>query len=289
MARPTHFTADYKKLNGEIIMQIDIEKVLASKAPKLAKKLPRFLLRYLMRIVHQEEINQILAKHGELPPIEFIRAALSDMGVTYTVHGMENVPTEGRYIFASNHPFGGMDGVILAQAIAAHLGGDVRSISNDLLLFVEPLRPLFLPVNKHGRQSREAARVFEETFASDIPIQTFPAGLCSRRIKGQITDLEWRPSFVKKAIQHKRDIVPVFVEGKLSNRFYRIANWRKFFGIKVNIEMLYLVDEMFKQKGKYISIHVGQPISHEELAAMADNQTRVDAVRQAAYALKPQK
>ena len=116
-------------------MQIDVEKVLASKAPQLAKRLPRFIIRYLKKIIHQEEINQILDKHGDLPPVEFIRSALGDMGVTWRVEGMERIPREERYLFASNHPFGGMDGVILAQEIAAHLEGDVRSISNDLLLF----------------------------------------------------------------------------------------------------------------------------------------------------------
>lgn len=268
-------------------MQIDVEKVLQSKAPKLAKRVPRFLLRYLVKIVHQEEINQILAKHGELPPVEFIRAALGDMGVTWKVEGMERVPKEGRYIFASNHPFGGMDGVILAQEIDKHLQMDVRSISNDILLFVEPLRPLFLPVNKHGRQSREAARVFEETFAGDIPVQTFPAGLCSRRIKGEITDLEWRPSFVKKAVQHKRDVVPVHVEGRLSNRFYNISSVRKFFGIKANIEMLYLVDEMFKQKGKHIVITIGEPIPWQKLAEMSFSKEMTEYVRRQSYALAP--
>ena len=270
-------------------MQIDIEKVLASKAPKLAKRLPGFLLRYLIKIVHQEEINQILAKHGELPAVDFIRAALGDMGVTWKVEGMERVPLGGRYIFASNHPFGGMDGVILAQEIDKHLGQDVRSISNDLLLFVEPLRPIFLPVNKHGKQSREAARIFEETFAGDIPIQTFPAGLCSRRIKGEITDLEWRPSFVKKAVQHQRDVVPVYVEGRLSNWFYGLANFRKFFKIKANLEMLYLVDEMFKQKGKHIVIHIGEPVSWQTLAAMESKKEMTEYMRKKSYALAPKR
>lgn len=270
-------------------MQVDVEKVLQSKAPKLAKKVPRFLLRYLVKIVHQEEINQILAKHGELPPIEFIRSALTDMGVTWTVEGMERLPKEGRYIFASNHPFGGMDGVILAHEIATHLGGEVRSISNDILLFVEPLRPIFLPVNKHGRQSREAARIFEETFAGPIPIQTFPAGLCSRRIKGEITDLEWHPSFVKKAIQHKRDVVPVYVEGRLSNRFYNIAAVRKFFKIKANIEMLYLVDEMFKQKGKHIALTIGEPIPWQTLAEMSSPKEMTAYVRRRSFEMAPTK
>ncbi len=268
-------------------MQIDIQKVLESKAPKLAKKLPRFLVRYLIKIVHQDEINQILAKHGHLRHAEFIRAALGDMGVTWKVEGMERVPKEGRYLFASNHPFGGMDGVILAQEIDKYFGKDIRSISNDLLLFVDPLRPMFLPVNKHGRQSREAVRIFEDTFAGDIPIQTFPAGLCSRRIKGKITDLEWRPSFVKKAIQHQRTVVPVYVEGKLSNRFYNLANIRKFLGIKANIEMLYLVDEMFKQKGKHIVLHIGEPISWQELAEISSPTKSTEYVRSKVYAMAP--
>lgn len=270
------------------IMQIDIEKVLATKAPKLAKKLPRFLIRYLIKIVHQQEINEILAKHGERPPFEFIRAALSDMGVTWRVEGMERVPKEGRYIFASNHPFGGMDGVILAQEIEKHLG-DARSISNDILMFVEPLAPIFLPVNKHGKQSREAARIFEDTFAGDVPIQTFPAGLCSRKIKGEIIDLEWHTNFVKKALQHRRDVVPVYVEGKLSKRFYNIAIWRKRLGIKMNIEMLYLVDEMFKQKGKHIVIRVGEPISLEVLEGMESPRERCEFVREKVYQMAPKK
>lgn len=269
-------------------MQIDIEKVLASKAPKLAKKLPRFLVRYLIKIVHQQELNEILAKHGDLPPFEFIRAALSDMGVTWTVEGMERVPREGRYIFASNHPFGGMDGVILAQEIEKHLG-DSRCISNDLLMFVEPLRPIFLPVNKHGNQSREAAKAFNEAFAGDVPIQTFPAGLCSRKIKGKVTDLKWHDSFVKKAIKYQRSVVPIYVEGRLSKRFYRIHSWRKFFGIKVNIEMLYLVDEMFKQKGKHIAVHVGEPVSPAELEKFSSTKERTEHIRKLVYAMEPQR
>ncbi len=269
------------------IMQIDIEKVLASKAPKLAKKLPRFLIRYLIKIVHQQEINEILAKHGEKAPFEFIRAALGDMGVTWTVEGMERVPKEGRYIFASNHPFGGMDGVILAQEIEKHLG-DAMSISNDLLMFVEPLAPIFLPVNKHGKQSREAVRIFEETFAGDVPIQTFPAGLCSRKIKGEVVDLEWHTNFVKKAVQHKRDVVPVFVEGQLSKRFYNISIWRKRLGIKMNVEMLYLVDEMFKQKGKHIVLHIGEPIGWESLAEMESHKERSEYVRGKVYEIAAQ-
>lgn len=267
-------------------MQVDVEKVLADKAPKLAKKLPRFLINYLKKIVHQDEINHIMASYGEMKPYEFIHNALEFMGVSWHIKGMDKLPKEGRYLFASNHPFGGMDGIILASEIIAHLG-DVRSISNDILLVLEPLAPILLPVNKHGAQSRTAAETYENTFASDMPIQTFPAGLCSRRIKGEITDLEWKTNFTKKAIQHNRHIVPVHFEGRLSNRFYNIYSFRKFFGIKANIEMLYLVDEMFRQRGKSFEVVIGDPISPEELAAVGTPREQTEYVRAKSYALAP--
>ena len=267
-------------------MQVDVEKVLANKAPKLAKKLPRFLINYLKKIVHQDEINQNMASYGEMQPYEFIHNALEFMGVSWHIKGMDKLPKEGHYLFASNHPFGGMDGIILASEVIAHLG-DVRSISNDILMVLEPLAPILLPVNKHGAQSRTAAETYENTFASDMPIQTFPAGLCSRRIKGEITDLEWKTNFTKKAIQHNRHIVPVHFEGRLSNRFYNIYSFRKFFGIKANIEMLYLVDEMFRQRGKSFEVVIGDPISPEELAAVGTPREQTEYVRAKSYALAP--
>lgn len=264
-------------------MQVDVEKVLADKAPKLAKKLPRFLIRYLKKIVHQDEINHIMGHYGQMEPYEFIHNALEFMGVSWHIVGMENIPKDGRYLFASNHPFGGMDGIILASEVIAHLG-DVRSISNDILMVLEPLAPILLPVNKHGAQSRVAAEIFENTFASNTPIQTFPAGLCSRRIKGKITDLEWKSNFVKKSIASERDIVPVHCEGRLSNFFYNLSNTRKRLGVKANLEMLYLVDEMFKQAGNNFNIRFGKPISYKLLKEMPLRDA-VEYVRKASYAL----
>lgn len=266
------------------IMRVDVELVLEQKAPKLAKKLPRFLVRYLKRIVHQDEINEMLSQYGHLDPINFIRQALAYMGVSYRIEGLENIHEGERYLFASNHPFGGMDGLMLAEKISSKLG-DVRSISNDILMAVEPLRPIFLPVNKHGRQSREAARIFDECFASDVPIQTFPAGLCSRKIKGEIVDLEWKTNFVKKAIQHKRNVVPVYVEGRLSNFFYNLSNIRTRLGIKANVEMLYLVNEMFKQKGKEFCLTIGKPIPYTLLEEMGSAHKASEYVRAASYAM----
>lgn len=266
--------------------EIDVAKVLESKAPGLARKLPRFVIKYLKRIVHEDDLNHIIPTYFHLPPYEFIKGALGYMGVSYHATGLEKIDHNGRYLFASNHPFGGMDGMMLAELISTHLG-DVRFISNDILMVVEPLRPIMIPVNKHGRQSREGADAFNAAFNSDIPMLTFPAGLCSRRIKGKITDLEWKSNFVKKAIASERDIIPVHCEGKLSNFFYNLSNIRKRLGVKANLEMLYLVDEMFKQKGKDFNITFGAPISYKLLKDMPLREA-VEYVRKESYALAKQ-
>lgn len=242
-------------------LQIDIKQVLYSKAPKVAPKIPEFAINYLTRIVHQEEINDILSRYRDIEGVDFMRALVSEFGLRLEVYGKENLPqTDGRYIFASNHPLGGMDGICLSAFLGEHYDGRIRYLVNDLLLFIPNLRNIFIPINKHGFQSRDNARLIEEAFGSDNQIITFPAGLCSRKTKGIIRDPEWKKSFIQKALQYHRDVVPVRFEGHNSNFFYRLANIRKRLGIKANIEMLYLADEMFKNKNQTFKIHFLKPI-----------------------------
>ncbi len=264
-------------------MQVDINEVIAAKNPKLAKRLPGFVTAWLKRILHQDEINLYLEKFGGLSPIDFDRACLREMGVTYTVEGLDKLDPNGRYLLASNHPFGGMDGLMLADKVEEKFG-EMRIIVNDILMNLTPLAPLFVPVNKHGRQNPGYARMLAGAFESDMPLITFPAGLCSRRIKGKVQDPPWKTSFVKKAAASGRDIVPVFCEGRLSNFFYRLSNLRKALGIKANIEMLYLPDEMFAQKGKHFRIIVGDPIPAAQLTT-APPKEWTGEIRQIVYSL----
>ncbi len=240
---------------------IDVENVIASKSPRLLKALPRFVVRYLKRIIHQDEINKFLDEHGDKQGVEFITEILKMMNVTYTVEGLENIELNGRYLFASNHPLGGLDGIILIHSLGQKFP-EVKFPVNDLLMHVTQLHTVFIPVNKHGAQSSQNARMLEDAYASSTQILYFPAGLCSRRQNGKIEDLEWKKSFITKAIKHERNIVPVFFSGKNSLFFYNLAKFRKSLGIKANIEMLYLVDEMFKQKGKSIAVRIGKPIPY---------------------------
>jgi 1-acyl-sn-glycerol-3-phosphate acyltransferase len=241
------------------LLQIDVEDVLRSKNPSLARAIPGFLIRYLKRIIHQDDINGILRDHGHLRDTEFIKATLETMGISYRVYGSENIPSSGRYFFVSNHPLGGLDGLVFMNELGKYFN-DIKFPVNDILMNLENLSGIFLPVNKHGAQAREAIRLLEETFASDSQILYFPAGLCSRKKAGLIRDLKWHKTIITKSIQHRRDIVPAFFSGRNSNFFYNLSNIRKALGIKANIEMLYLPDEMFGQKEKDISLAFGKKI-----------------------------
>lgn len=264
--------------------QIDIDAVLDQKAPRLARWVPGFVRRWLRRTVHERELNEILAAGWGLPPRDFIRLAFRRMGITYTVEGLERIDPAGRYLFVANHPFGGADGLMIAERLIERFG-DVRVVVNDLLMYVEPLRPLWVPVNKHGRQSADYARRFDEAFYGELPVLTFPAGLCSRRCGGEVADLEWKTNFIKRAHASQRLVVPVYVEGRLSNFFYRLSRLRERLGVKFNIEMLWLPDEMFRQAGQRLRIVVGEPIAPGDLTGTLREQA--DTVRRAVYALGP--
>jgi putative hemolysin len=240
-------------------IQIDVEKVLTSKNPALGKVIPGFLIRYLKKIVHQEELNYFLAKNSHLKNKELVASFLEFLQIKYKVTGTENIPAGGRYIFVSNHPLGGLDGVVFINELSKFFP-EIKFPVNDILTYIGNLSGIFLPVNKHGSQGKEAAKLLETAYESDCQILYFPAGLCSRKKKGIIRDLQWHKSFITKAVQHKRDIIPAYFSGRNSDFFYNLSNFRKSIGVKANIEMLYLADEMFLQKDKEINLVFGEKI-----------------------------
>ena len=243
------------------VMQIDVAEMIRSKSPKTAKKLPRFAIRWIRKLVHEREVNEILAKANGATGIDFVNIGVESLDLKRKVEGMENIPDNGRFIFVANHPLGGLESLVMMQTIAEKFS-DFKFVVNDLLMFVEPLKPVFVPINKVGKQSRQNAELLNELYASDKQVLYFPAGLCSRKIKGQIVDLQWQKNFIVKAQEYQRDIIPIYIDGRNSNAFYNLANWRKRLKIKFNIEMTFLVHEMFKQRGQTISLTIGKPIPY---------------------------
>ncbi|MFY0592022.1 1-acyl-sn-glycerol-3-phosphate acyltransferase [Roseivirga sp.] len=239
---------------------VNVRKLIGGKNPTLLKWLPGFIIRYIERIVHQDDINEFMANHKEANSYEFCKAVMEKFNVKLDISGIENVPRppEG-IIFASNHPLGGFDALAIITSLK-EIRPDIKFIVNDLLLSVRNLKDSFIGVNKVGKNAAASLHKVDEQFRSDFATFIFPAGLVSRREKGVIKDLVWKKTFVTKAKKYQKPIVPVYIEGKLTNRFYRLANFRKALGIKLNIEMFYLADEFYKQQNTRMKITIGKPI-----------------------------
>lgn len=246
-------------MEGKAANHIDLSKVLASKGIKPR----RWIVRLLNRLLHVDEINECLDLYGHLKGVEFAQAIMDHLHITFDIHNIERIPKEGNPIVIANHPLGGPDGMALIAAMGS-LRSDILFPVNDFLMYVEQLKPVFVPIDKvHG--NRNTASGINAAFAGQNLLLYFPAGLCSRRINGKIVDLEWKPTVVKKAIQHHRDLIPIHIEARNRRRFYTIANWRKRLGIKFNFEMALLPGEMFAQRGKTFRMTVGEPIPWQRL------------------------
>ncbi len=267
--------------------RIDIDGILKDKAPKYYSKIPKFLINYLKRTVHQEDINGILERNSGLEGVEFMRALVDkEFKLTLETKGEENIPENGRFTFASNHPLGGLDGICLSALLGEKYNGEIKYLVNDLLYYIDPLKPIFVPINKYGAQAKGSAKAINEAFASGNQIITFPAGLCSRKIGGKIRDLPWMKSFIMKSVEHERDIIPVHFNGKNSRFFYNLANIRKSLGFKFNIELIYLPDEMFKNSNEKFTVTFGKPLPWQSFDTSKSANDWAEFVKQLVYTME---
>ena len=247
------------------VFTIDIDEIVRGKAGSKARFVPRFVLSWLKRIIHQDEVNEFILGEGDKQGMPWLDDCMEYLGTTLNVKGLENLPddSDGRlFTFVSNHPLGGPDGVALGHLLGHRYDGRIKYLVNDLLMNLHGLAPFFVPINKTGKQSRNFPQLVEAVFNSPNHIIMFPAGLCSRRINGQIHDLPWQKTFITKSVETQRDIVPIRFDGRNSDFFYRIANVGKRLGLKFNIAMLYLVDELYKNRGKTFDVTIGKPIPY---------------------------
>ena len=241
---------------------IDIDKILRSKLGDKARWVPGFLVAWLKRIAHQDQVNAFLWESRDKQGTEWLEATVSYLDMTLQLEGTENLPPkdDGRlYTLVCNHPLGGIDGVALGAIIGRHYDSRFRYLVNDLLMNLPGLAPLCIPINKTGRQGRDFPRMVKAGFESDNHMLMFPAGLCSRRKNGVVSDIPWSKTFVSKSVEYQRDIVPIHFSGQNSNFFYRLANFSDRF-LPFNLAMIYLVDEMYKNVHKTFRVTFGKPI-----------------------------
>ncbi len=263
---------------------IDIDKIIEDKNPRLKKWLPGFLISYLKRITHQKEINRVIADTEGMNGFEFCDFVLNYFNISIETSGLENIPKTGGAIFAANHPLGGMDALAIVKQMEP-IRKDFKFVVNDILLHLRPLKNLFIGVNTIGTNSKESITALNHEFAKPQGVFVFPAGLVSRRKKKLIRDLEWKKTFITRSKKFEKDVIPVFLDGRLSNFFYNLANFREKIGIKTNIEMLYLVNELFKQKNSTFKLYFGKPISYTKFNKTKNDREWANFVKQEVYRL----
>ncbi len=268
---------------------INVEKAIRDKNPKLLKWMPGFLLRYIKRILHEDDLNSLFYRTRNSSISEFMDIGMKEMGPIVTYEGLENLPKEGGIYLTANHPLGGLDGAALIQ-VCLKVRPDLKFFVNDVLMQVKTMENIFVPVNKLGRNDKRNKEAFEKVYNSENCLIIFPAGMVSRRQKGRkILDLRWKKSIVQKSIEYNKPILPVHIEAANSKKFYNLSYWRKKLGIRANLEMFFLADEMYKQNGKRIHITFGKPLPASTFTKDKRPEKWVQWLKEHVYSLATQK
>lgn len=258
-------------------MRIDLKQMLEKRSR--SGKVPRLLLWYLRRLFHEDFLNGFFEK--DYTGLEFCSKAIEYLSITLQVEGQ--VPDSGPYTFVSNHPLGGADGLALLSVIGQK--GDVMLLGNDFLTNVEGLKPMIVPVNKIGIQSRQLKQRIDNAYSGPTHILDFPAGQVSRRNHGVISDRKWSKTFLLKSIETHRDIVPIHFYGTNSRRFYRMGRIQQILKLKFPLGMIFLPDELYRSQGKTYRIVIGQPIPWSSFDRSLDINQQVEQIKQITYAL----
>ena len=280
-------TVSEKEMEDLTEKTIDIDKILKEKMGPKAKFVPGFLVNLLKRIAHQDQVNAFLWESREKVGVDWLEECVRYLDMTLKIEGRENLPApdDGRlYTFVSNHPLGGEDGVALGAIIGRHYDGRFRYLVNDLLMNLPGLAPVCIPINKTGNQSRNFPAMVEAGFQSQNHMLMFPAGLCSRKKNGIISDIPWTKTFISKSVQYQRDVVPIHFGGQNSNFFYRLANFSDRC-LPFNLAMLFLVDEMYKNVHKTFRVAIGKPIPWQTFDKSRTPKDWAQYVRQQVYTL----
>ena len=274
------------QMDKELPLQLDIERIIKTKSPKLGKRLPGFVYRFIEKTICQKRMNAILRTYHGGGGVDFANFLLKELNVTVNVVGLENIPDEGRFTFASNHPLGGFDGISLVSILGSRYDSKLKVLVNDLLMNITHLASVFLPVNSYGKQAKNLAGEISRAYESDNQILVFPAGLCSRLQPGGVRDLAWKKAFIAKTVQYRRDVIPVYFDGLNSKFFYRFARIRKMLGIKFNLELIYLPSEMFKCENRTFTVYIGKPVSWQTFDRSKSQSQWAEEMKERVYSLK---
>lgn len=252
--------------NMEMLSLKEIEKI----SPAFQGRLGNAFARFLMHTLAVDDVNKLYQRNEAYFGPEFASHILKDIGVDYSILGKENLEKlpEGPFITISNHPYGGIDGVILTD-LFGHIRSDYKLMVNKFLGIVERMSQNFITVIPNGEEkhsptidSIEGIRHVVYHIKEGHPVGMFPSGAVSDfSLKDCcVRDRKWQTEAIRLIRRVKVPIVPVrFFDGN-SKFFYSLGliHWK--------VRLMRLPAEVFNKRGKQVRLGIGEPISVERQA-----------------------
>lgn len=264
----------------ELIRKEDFIKAANLKKYKIAR-----LADVLMKTLKLEQVNKVYQDSFSENSLLFIDQVLGKLEVQYTIRpeDLENLPKEGAFVTVSNHPYGGIDGLILLRIVSEHRP-DYRLMANFLLQKIQPLREHFLAVNPFDKDqvttsSLSGMKVALTHLREGHPVGIFPAGEVSTLQRKNVTDKQWSKPALKLVKHAKVPIVPIYFRGGNSALFHLLGL------INPILRTAKLPSELLNKKNRVIEVRIGKPISVDEQRQFEDLERFGRYVRSKTYAL----
>ncbi|RIA10958.1 putative hemolysin [Flavobacteriaceae bacterium MAR_2010_72] len=216
----------------------------------------------LMKLLKISTLNKIYKRNKHLEELEFLNGILDDFKIKFEIpeEDLKRLPKDGAYITVSNHPLGGIDGILLLKLMLEQRK-DFKIIANFLLHRIEPLKPFIMPVNPF--EDRKDAKSSIAGFKNSIlhlkeghPLGIFPAGEVSTYKDGKLViDKPWEEAAMKLVQKAEVPVVPIYFHAKNSKLFYKLSR------ISDTFRTAKLPSELLTQKHRTIKVRIGRPIS----------------------------
>ena len=240
----------------------------------------------LMKILKISTLNKIYNKNKHLSDVVFLNAILDDLKIKFEIpeEDLKRLPKDGAYITISNHPLGGIDGVLLLKMMLER-EPNFKIIANFLLHRIEPLKKYILPVNpfENHNDAKSSVIGIKETFrhlSDGKPLGIFPAGEVSTYKAGKLmVDKPWEEGAIKVIRKAQVPVVPIYFHAKNSRFFYLLSK------IHGTLRTAKLPSELFSQKHRAIKVRIGKPISVAEQNEYASIEEYSDFLRRKTYRL----
>ena len=245
-----------------------------------------FIAWLLMKVTRISAINSFYDTIAHLDCEAYAQAILEHYEIDFDIpeEDFKRLPKDGSYITISNHPLGGIDGILLMRLMLP-IRKDYKIMANFLLERMAPLAPYILPVNpfeehKGARSSIAGFKKALQHIRDGHPLGIFPAGEVSTHKDGKlIVDRPWEEAALKLIKKAQVPVVPIYFHGKNSKLFYRLSRWNPIFRTAL------IPSQVLSQRNRPLKVRIGQPISVQTQNEQENLEDFTDLLRRKTYIL----